>query len=322
MLHLFNKCYVYPDVLFDATRHFVVVGDGQYYGSEVQTSSYYLHVEDNRCLGRFKTYEEFALSKTFEQVMNTSKDTPVNIYANDEEFINLYAALYRTYFIRLDRRFFLDSAKYFAHKIHTQSKLLELATTTERVQQLAKKFVALTDIPDVKRFPVSKEWIQQNAGFEWLMMKAKHIDSIDDALKLKIKEMVHRFVYSFYKEASHKFLGRCELLGENINNLIMPSNNHWAVNSNYATYDSFMQNVGEHKLGALYQEIRKHTTQFADLQIQEFLNTQNYNAFLTDPKTLLIVGGNSDKGVKINTWLLRQIMKTESSVIKAQGFIL
>lgn len=321
MLHLFNKCYVYPDILFDSTTDFVVVGSQQSYGSKMELSSFYFNASNKQCLGRFQTYEEFVASEFTWQILNHSKENTVRIYMQKAEFVKAYAGLFKTMFLRPSEQFFLTSAKLLAHRLRTRAKIVVPSEYGEKINELADELYYLQNIPNVKAFPVAREWIKAHSGVEWQIAKAR-CSGITSDLSNKITDLIYRYIHSYHAEASHKYLSRCEVYdGKEIEHVVKFPNESWATNPSYSTYDRFVNEIGILSIGTLYEEIRKHTTPFADLLVLNFLNTKDVNAVLNDPKFLLILAGNGNKGEKIDTWFIRNIMQTDPQTIESQGLL-
>ena len=321
MLHLFNKCYVYPDILFDSTTDFVVVGNQQSYGSMMELSSFYFNASNKQCLGRFHTYEDFVTSSSIQQIFAHSEQNTVRVFMSNTEFIKAYAGMFKTMFLRPSEQFFLQNAKLFAHRLETRAKIVVPSEYGAQICQLAELLKTLETMPNVKAFPVTREWLKSHSGVEWQIAKAR-IKGITSELSNKIIDLIHRYIYSYYTEASHKYISRCEVYdNKDISHVVQFPNESWATKPSYSTYERFVDEIGLLSIGTLYQEIRKHTTPFADSLILNFLNTKDVNVVLADPKFLLILAGNSNKGEKIDTWFIRNIMQTDPQVIESQGLL-
>jgi len=285
MLHLFNSCYVQPFILFDPTNNHLVVGE-EYKNRPVITNSfYYSNSFPKDALDRLESFETFASSNWLEPVLH-NKDKII-IYTDNENFIKFFTAKLKSQVKNLTKEFFLINAKLFAVKLKTRAKLLATDDAKESINSLADQFLALEDIPTVDKFNLTEDWVTKNAGIEW-----KYANGIYD----NINDIIQRNIYSYFGEARAKYLSR------------MQPENSWATdpkNQQYKTVES---------IGKLYLEMRKNICIFTDSIILNYL-TDN-EKLLKDPKLLLLLASNKDKGDKIDIWLMRWFITMSQEQIK------
>jgi hypothetical protein len=287
MLHLFNSCYVYPDVLFSPTTDYVVVGEGYLgLGSSVESSFFYKNVNVKQCLGRFETYEEFVSSLLFKEVIaNTTK---IIIYADTISIIKFHAGLLKTHIRNLSEDLYLDLTKLFAARMGVRSKLV-----TSGLKNVADAFSDITSSSSVGAFPLTQSWVSTNAGIEWKIINNK-LSGVSD--------LINRHVYSYFEEA------RCNYLSRNF------SAASWATDPNNQRYETVIS------MKDLYLEMRKEVCIFLDSLILNFYDTGSHN-ILDNPKQLLLLVGNGDMADKIDIWLLRWFMKMDNEQIQALDIV-
>ena len=292
MLHLYNSCYVYPDAMFDPSNDYVVVGQKHnILGVHVENSFYYNNVVVKSCYGRFATYEDFIKSNSFEQYYKNKEK--LIIYCDDDSMIKFFTAKLKTHIFDFDHALFLDLAKIFGIRLKIKSKLID-SSNKQIISDLGDKFIALTETPNIKKLSLDQYWVWENAGIEWKIINRKcgvpnnHIAIVTD--------LINRHVYSFFDEAKECYLSRKE--------------NGWATdpfNQNYKTVISMKD---------LYMEMRKELALFTDPLILQFYETGVTEELLTDPKFLLLISND-----KVDTWLLRWLLKLPKSEITKLGLI-
>jgi hypothetical protein len=280
MLHLFNSCYVYPEVLFDPTRTYVVLGENyEAIGAGVVNSFYHSNCVTHDAVGRFRTLEDFIKSNIFELAINNKQK--FIIYCDDAEYIKLYTAFMKTQVSNIDTSFYLQTCRLEYRRLKTRSKLIDFDSIKIRLDELAHKFLTMTNMPTVDKLPLSDEWVKQNCGIEWKLAVGK-TDQVED--------IVNRYVYSYFEEAKANYLSRKD------------PKNSWVEktsNKQYGTVVSFPE---------LYSEIRKEVALFTDSLILEFYRTKNSSVILQNPKFLMLLTANKNMADKIDIWLLRWCM--------------
>jgi hypothetical protein len=289
MLHLFNSCYVFPDVLFNSSQNYVVVGKNYLsYGSNVENSFFHSSVNVKECLGKFETYEEFIITDLFKNIIGSN--TTTNIYVDDENFIKFYTALLKTHIKNLTQELFLDLVKIESIRINKKNKLVPLLDLSSWSNSLYN----LTDIPNVSPFDLSNEWIVNNAGIEWKLINGK-TDTLSN--------LIDRFIYSYFTEAKAIFLSR------------KSAENSWALDTNNQQYDTVLS------IKDLYMEMRKEICVNTDSIILDYLNSTNLSEFIKDPKFLVLLSSNGNLENKVDIWLLRWLMKLNTTQIQNLGLV-
>jgi hypothetical protein len=293
MLHLFNSCYAYPEVLFDPTCAYVVIGENyEAIGAGVTNSFYHSNTVTHEAIGRFRTLEDFTKSNLFELAVNNIDK--FIIYCDDEEYIKLYTAFLKTQVSNLNAGFYLQSCRLEYRRLKTRSKLIEFESVKIRLDELAQKFLVMADMPDVNKLPITDEWIKNNAGIEWRLVVGKHE---------YVEGIVNRYVYSFIDEARAKFLSRKD------------PENTWVLDPNnrqYGTVVSYKE---------LYLEIRKEIAILTDQLILDFYNNKDSSVVLQNPKFLMLLSSNKNMGDKVNIWLLRWCMTLPKDSLTQLGIL-
>lgn len=293
MLHLFNSCYVYPQVLFDPTCSYVVIGkDYKEFGLNVDKSFYHSKTVAHNAIGRFRTLEDFLQTNVFEQTIN-NKERYI-IYCDDEELIKLYTAFMKTQVSNITAAFFVQSCRLFYLKLKTRAKLIPFDSIRNPLNELADKFLNMSDMPAGDKLPLDSEWIKSNCGIEWKLAVGKTD---------KVEDIVNRYVYSYFDEAKSKFLSRKDPAGSWVEN---------KLNNNYNTVPSFSD---------LYLEIRKEVAMFTDPMVMEFYRTKNASAVLDNPKFLMLLTANKNMADKIDIWMLRWCMTYPKEALKQLGIL-
>lgn len=293
MLHLFNSCYAYPEVLFDPTCSYVVLGENyEAIGAGVTGSFYHSNCVTHEAIGRFKTLEEFTKSKLFQVAIN-NKDKFI-IYCDDTEYVKLYTSFLKTQISNIDSGFYLQACRLEYRRIKTRSKLIDFDSIKIRLDELAQRFLTMSNMPVVDKLPLSNDWVKQNCGIEWKLAVGK-TEFVED--------IVNRYVYSYYDEARANYLSRKD------------PKNSWVEeesNNRYETVKSFP---------LLYSEIRKEVALFTDSLILEFYRNRNSSIILKNPKFLMILSANKNMADKINIWLLRWCMILPKDTLTKLGII-
>jgi hypothetical protein len=278
--------------MFDPSTEYVVVGQKHnILGVHAENSFYYNNVLVKFCYGRFATYEDFIKSDSFKQFCNNKQK--FIIYCDDESMIKFFTAKLKTHIFDFDHALFLDLAKIFGVRLKIKSKLID-SSNKQIISDLGDKFIALTETPNINKLSLDQYWVWENAGIEWKIINRKcgvpnnHIAIVTD--------LINRHVYSFFDEAKECYLSRKE--------------NGWATdasNQNYKTVISMKD---------LYMEMRKELALFTDPLILQFYETGVTEELLTDPKFLLLISND-----KVDTWLLRWLLKLPQSEITKLGLI-
>jgi hypothetical protein len=289
MLHLFNSCYVYPDVLFDPTNNHLVVGEKHLNHPIVRNSFYYNNSFPKDAFDRLVSFEQFAKTNWVDPVIS-NKERFV-IYTDNDNFIKFFTAILKTQVQHLTKEFFLDAAKLFAVRLNTRAKLLQSETAREGIKNLSDMFLALEDIPNVDAFNLDRHWIVANAGVEWKFANGKH--NI-------INDFINRNIYSYFGEARAKYLSRKD------------PENSWATDPNNQKYETVVS------MKDLYMEMRKDISIFTDALILKYFDSQDIT---TDPNFLLLLASNKNIGDKIDIWLIRWFMKMSKEQIKELGIL-
>ena len=292
MLHLYNSCYVYPDAMFDPSTDYVVVGQKHIIlGAQVENSFYYNNVAIKQCFGRFATYEDFIKSNLVEPVCSNKEK--FIIYCDDETLVKFFTAKIKSHIFNFDESLFLELAKLFGVRLKIKSKLID-SSNKQIISDLGNKFIALTQSSSVDKFPMSQYWTWENAGIEWKIANRKcgvpnkHIDITTD--------LINRYAYSFFDEAKTSYLSR--------------KDGGWATdpfNQQFRTVISMKD---------LYMEMRKDRSIFTDSLILQFFESGVTEELINDPKFLLLLSSD-----KVDTWLLRWLLKLPQSKITNLGLI-
>lgn len=289
MLHLFNSCYVLPDILFDPSQNFIVIGKNYAsYGSNIENSFFHSNINVKECLGKFETYEEFIVTDLFKNIIGSNVTT--NIYVDEENFIKFYTALLKTHIKNLTQELFLNLAKIQSIRINKKNKLVPILDLSSWSNPLYN----LTEIPNIPAFDLSEEWIIENAGIEWKLINGK-TDNLSN--------LINRFIYSHFFEARAIFLSR------------NPGENSWALDENNQQYDTVIS------IKDLYLQMRKEICINTDSIILEYLNTTNLSNFIKNPKFLALLSSNGNLENKIDIWLIRWLMKLNPTQIQNLGIV-
>lgn len=293
MLHLFNSCYVYPEVLFDPTCSYVVLGENyEAIGAGVTNSFYHSKSITHNAIGRFRTLEDFLKTNIFEQAVN-NKERFI-IYCDDEEFIKLYTAFLKCQVSNINAAFYLQTCRLFYLKLKTRSKLIDFDSIKIRIEELADRFLKISDMPSISKLPLNNDWVKENSGIEWKLALGK---------TEFVENIVNRYVYSYVDEAKAKFLSRKN------------PNNTWVENPNnnqFNTVESFKD---------LYMEIRKEIAMFTDPMVLEFYENKNSNALINNPKFLMLLTSNKNMADKVDIWLLRWCMTMPKQALNQLGIL-
>ena len=293
MLHLFNSCYVYPEVLFDPTCSYVVLGENyESIGNGVTNSFYHSNTVTHEAVARFRTLEDFMQSNLFEPCLN-NKDKLI-IYCDDAEYIKLYTAFLKTQVSNINAGFYLQTCRLEYRRLLTRNKLIQFDSVKIRIKELAHKFLTMSDMPNIEKLPLSEDWVRANSGIEWKLAvgKTEYVESI-----------VNRYVYSFVDEAKAIFLSRKDPAGS------------WVEDSRYMSYgsvDSFQE---------LYMQIRKEVALFTDKLILDFYQSKNSSVILQDPRFLMLLSSNKNMADKVNIWLLRWFMTMPKDSLITLGIL-
>lgn len=293
MLHLFNSCYAYPEVLFDPTCTYVVIGENyEAIGAGVTNSFYHSNTLTHEAVGRFRTLEDFLKTNIFEQAINNKEK--FIIYCDDIEFVKLYTAFLKTQVSNINPGFFLQACRLFYLRLKTRSKLIPFDSVKIRIDELANRFLTMSSMPDIEKFPISEDWVKTNCGVEWKLALNK-TDSVEN--------IVNRYVYSYYEEAKAKFLSRKDPAGTWVEN---------RLNQNFNTVTSFQE---------LYDDIRKELAMFTDPLVLEFYKTKDTKALLNNPKFLMLLTSNKNMADKVDIWLLRWCMTLPKETLDQLGIL-
>jgi hypothetical protein len=293
MLHLFNSCYVYPEVLFDPTCSYVVLGENyRAIGAGVTDSFYHSNTLTHEAVGRFRTLEEFVNSNIFEQAINNKEK--FIIYCDDTEFVKLHAAFLKTQLSNINPGFYLQTCRLFYLRLKIRAKLIPFDSVKIRINELAHRFLTASTLPNVEKLPLTDDWVKNNSGVEWKLILGKTD---------KVEDIVNRYVYSYYDEAKAKFLSRKDPSGSWVEN---------KLNENYNTVSSFKE---------LYSEIRKELVMFTDPMVLQFYETKDARVLLNNPKFLMLLTSNKNMADKIDIWLLRWCMTLPKEVLNQLGIL-
>ena len=292
MLHLYNSCYVYPDAMFDPSTDYIVVGQKHsILGAQVENSFYYNNVSVKQCFGRFATYEDFIDSNLVEPVCSNKEK--FIIYCDDETLVKFFTAKIKSHIFNFDESLFLEFAKLFGVRLKLKSKLID-STNKQIISDLGDKFIDLTASSPVDKFPMSQYWIWENAGIEWKIANRKC--GVPNNYYSILTSIINRYVYSLFDNAKTCYLSRKE--------------NGWATdpfNQQFRTVISMKD---------LYMEMRKDRSIFTDSLILQFFEDGVTEELINDPKFLLLLSSD-----KVDTWLLRWLLKLPQSKITNLGLI-
>lgn len=292
MLHLFNSTYVYPDIVFNPSDDYIVVGvNSKIYGANVENSFYHANTDKGECLGRFDSYKDFIDSGLLKTVVG--KKSKVVIFADSEEYVSFFTGLLKTQVKKLNKAFFLNAAKIESIRMKTRAKIIDSDAIRSEFNRIANTLFDLEDIPLVLNFKLDDEWVTENAGVEWKLMNGKTGN---------VEDLINRYVYSHFDEARVKFLSRKEPKG-------------WVIDPNNFSYDTVKS------MKDLYLEMRKEVTLYTDTLIMQYYETKDLDAIIKDPQFLLLISANKNMPDKINIWLLRLVMKMTSTQVKNLGIL-
>jgi hypothetical protein len=291
MLHLFNSCYVYPVHLFDPTNNYLMVGKDQLIKPSIVNSFFYNNSSPKDAFERYESFEKFSEGNLVEPCINAK--TTFIIYADNDEFIKFFTSKLKTQVSRLTQEFFLDAAKLFAVRLNIRAKLIPDESIRNNIKTLADMFMTLDKIPDTKKLNISENWIRYNAGIEWKLANEDY-STVDD--------IVNRYVYSFFPEASAKYLSRKDPEGS------------WVVNKNNQRFQDVVS------MKDLYMEMRKEFNTFTDPTILRYYEL-GARELVKDPLFLLLLSANKNMGDKVDIWLLRWMLNLPKEQINQLGII-
>jgi hypothetical protein len=278
--------------LFDPSTDYIVIGQKHaILGAQVENSFYYNNVSVKQCFGRFNTYEDFIKSNLVEPVCSNKEK--FIIYCDDETLVKFFTAKIKSHIFNFDESLFLEFAKLFGVRLKIKSKLID-STNKQIISDLGDKFIALTSSVSVGKFPMSEYWIWENAGIEWKIANRKcGVPNNYDGI---LTSLINRYVYSFFGDARQCYLSRKE--------------DGWATdpfNQQFRTVISMKE---------LYMEMRKDRSIFTDSLILQFFEDGVTEELINDPKFLLLLSSD-----KVDTWLLRWLLKLPQSKITNLGLI-
>jgi hypothetical protein len=278
--------------MFDPSTDYIVVGQKHtILGAQVENSFYYNNVSVKQCFGRFNTYEDFIKSNLVEPVCSNKEK--FIIYCDDETLVKFFTAKIKSHIFNFDESLFLEFAKLFGVRLKIKSKLID-STNKQIISDLGDKFIALTSSASVGKFPMSQYWIWENAGIEWKIANRKcGVPNNYDGI---LTSLINRYVYSFFGDARQCYLSRKE--------------DGWATdpfNQQFRTVISIKD---------LYMEMRKDRSIFTDSLILQFFEDGVTEELINDPKFLLLLSSD-----KVDTWLLRWLLKLPQSKITNLGLI-
>jgi len=291
MLHLFNSCYLYPDILFEVSKDFVVVGKNhKICGSNIDNSFYHMNSSLGECFGRYESFEQ--LQQNLPNYINSFKR--ITIFADDEEFIKIYTSFLKTQIKNLSEEFYLQAMKMMAVKLKIRNRSFYSQQSRDAISILVNKLIALNSLPDLPKINVEESWVKQNAGIEWQLVLNK-FDKVD--------EIVNRYVYSHFNESKIRFLSRKD------------SKNSWVEKIENQSYDTVTS------MPDLYQEMRKEQIIITDKMIMDFYSTKDYTKLVNNPKFLLLLKGGQmstkNWADKVDIWLLRWMLKMDKKQLLA-----
>jgi hypothetical protein len=278
--------------MFDPSIDYIVVGQKHaILGTQVENSFYYNNVSVKQCFGRFATYEDFIKSNLVEPVCSNKEK--FIIYCDDETLVKFFTAKIKSHIFNFDESLFLEFAKLFGVRLKIKSKLID-STNKQIISDLGDKFIALTSSASVGKFPMSEYWSWENAGIEWKIANRKcGVPNNYDGI---LTSLINRYVYSFFGDARQCYLSRKE--------------DGWATdpfNQEFRTVISMKD---------LYMEMRKDRSIFTDSLIVQFFENGVTEELINDPKFLLLLSSD-----KVDTWLLRWLLKLPQSKITNLGLI-
>lgn len=299
MLHLFNSCYVYPDILFDPSSNYIIIGKNHsIYGAQIEESFYYNNVTLKTCFGLFATYEDFINSNMVEPAFN-HKDKMI-IYCDDDTIVKFFTAKIKTHIFNFDQELYFNLCKLFAVRLKIRSKLLEPVISTN-IQGLSDRFKNISTVPTTAKFNLDQYWVWENAGIEWKYANRKC--GVFNNCNNIISNLINRCVYSHFQEAKACYLSRKEAEGS------------WATDANNQQFKTVVS------MKELYKEMRKELALFTDPLILQFYETGVTEELLTNPKFLLLISSNANMGDKVDTWMIRWFMKMPHKNITELGLI-
>jgi hypothetical protein len=281
MLHLFNSCYVYPDVLFDPSSNYIVVGkNSNVYGIGLDKSSYYNNIQVKGCLGRFSSAEEFVSSNML--LPAVSANEKMVIYADDESLLKLFTMFVRAHITRQTTQLYWDLREIFAIRL---TSILEVSSSDQIKESLRNtvKYILKAQV-SVDNLPLDSEWVKKNAGIEWKIAKGD-LSTIPD--------FIDRYVFSFYEQARVNYLSR------------KPAEGSWAVDPQYSNIRTIPS------MAEFYSLVRKEVLILLDDVLLEYYKTNDVNVLLKDRRFLMLLSSNKDLFQKIDIWMLRWLLKQD-----------
>jgi hypothetical protein len=260
-------------------------------GAQVENSFYYTNVSVKQCFGRFATYEDFIKSNLVEPVCSNKEK--FIIYCDDETLVKFFTAKIKSHIFNFDESLFLEFAKLFGVRLKIKSKLID-STNKQIISDLGDKFITLTKSASVDKFPMSQYWIWENAGIEWKIANRKcGVPNNYDGI---LTSLINRYVYSFFGDARQCYLSRKE--------------DGWATDASNQQFRTVIS------MKDLYMEMRKDRSIFTDSLILQFFEDGVTEELINDPKFLLLLSSD-----KVDTWLLRWLLKLPQSKITNLGLI-
>jgi hypothetical protein len=293
MLHLFNSCYLYPDVLFDASSNYVVVGENHHiYGFNVENSFYYNNVQTGQCLGRFSNVHEFVKSDVLKAAISNKEQFA--IYADADSFLKIHASFLKTQVKNLTLEFYVEAARVLGARLGVVTKYTTNVDVKNNLSTCVDALMQVNSIPEIDRFNVTEDWVKTNAGIEWQIASGNYKN---------IPKMIDRFVFSFIEEARINFLSRKEPSG-------------WVVDSKNFNINTVKS------MKDLYNNIRKEVFIQTDTLILDFYSKKHELVELVKkPEFLLILASNKETSRKVDIWLLRLLLNKQQSKLEEIGVI-
>lgn len=293
MLHLFNSCYVYPDILFDPSSNYIFVGkNAKLYSTGVNGSFYYNNVVVKSCLGVYDTYEEFMSSNmVLPALYNKEK---IVIYADGESLLKFFTASLRAQVDKITPEFYSEMRGLFAARLNAVSSILVSEAAKKSLVEISELFLDYNHIPVTTDFPTSREWNRANCGIEWKIIRGDYSS---------IPSFINRYVYSYYEEARINYLSR------------KPAENSWALNPVYSSYNTVPS------MAELYHHIRKEVFIILDDIILDFYQNNDIDKVIGDRRFLLLFASNKDLYQKFDIWVMRWMMKKSKEELKQLGVL-
>lgn len=285
MFHLFNSCYLTPDILFNPQYIHVLVGESsELYGAG--ESFYHLNKQVGYCIGKFKTADDFVKSPSFHLAINNTDK--VMIYADHKELVKLYSMFIRTQIKNLNNKYYRELMRLASTKVLIKTKFVKEQTVIDKLHLFSEEFRTRNELPQKERkFNLEDSWIIQNCGTEWNVIKRN---------KNYIKDLVDSYVFQHMNVARMNHISKHGYTG-------------WVTEQRFYKLGD-IQNMRE-----FYEYIRKDVYILADDMIKEYYTTGDAEALLNNKSFMLLFSSISSEE-RYNTLLIKWGMDLHETVVR------